>query len=165
MNGHANMNSTNEVQIWAGRPSQWVNFRTYVSCLVVFAIGIFAALNGGNFISYIVAAIAVLIAGWAYLNIRCWSYTLTSERYKYRFGVLSRKFHEIELYRVKDVVLDQPFWIRIVGRANVTVVGFDAVRPIAHLRAIPDGAAVREAFRNLIEKRRDIKSVRVSERG
>jgi hypothetical protein len=62
-------------------------------------------------------------------------------------------------------VLDQPFWLRIVGRANITVVGFDVVRPIAHLRAIPDGATVRESFRTLIEQRRDIKSVRVSERG
>lgn len=168
-----NMTNTNEVQVWAGRPSQWVNFGRNVSGLIIFALVVLAvrlvvpADNVGmaTFATAGAAVLVVLDSGLAYLNIRCRSYTLTSQRYKYSFGIFSRKHHEIELYRVKDVVLDQPFWLRIVGRANITVVGFDVVRPIAHLRAIPDGATVRESFRTLIEQRRDIKSVRVSERG
>jgi len=32
------MNSANEVQIWIGRPSQWVNFGRNVSGLIIFAL-------------------------------------------------------------------------------------------------------------------------------
>ncbi|OJA59336.1 hypothetical protein BGV69_09080 [Burkholderia ubonensis] len=113
----------------------------------------------------LLALLPLIRAFWAYLDIRCCSYTLTDQRFRYSFGILSRRFHEVELYRIKDVVLDQPFLLRILGLSNITVVGFDMVKPIVQIRAVRDGEHVREALRNLVEARRDVKSVRVSEVG
>lgn len=87
------------------------------------------------------------------------------KRFQYSFGILSRRFHEVELYRIKDVVLDQPFLLRLFGLSNILVVGFDVVKPIVKIQAVRDGEKVREAFRTLVEARRDAKSVRVSEVG
>lgn len=155
-----------EIQSWTGRPSQWTNGPIFIVCFLLIAVLAVAALNVPN-----TPAIAFLIVfptarvAVAYLDIRCRSYTLTDQRFRYSFGILSRRFHEVELYRIKDVVLDQPFLLRILGLSNITVVGFDMVKPIVQIRAIRDGEKVRETFRTLVEARRDAKSVRVSEVG
>lgn len=94
----------------------------------------------------------------AYLDIRCRFYTLTDQRFRYSIGILSRRFHDVELYRIKDVVLNQPFFLRILGLSNITIVGFDMVNPIVKSRTIRDGENVREVFRNLVEARRNVKS-------
>ncbi|HGO6124564.1 TPA: PH domain-containing protein [Burkholderia cepacia] len=156
-----------EIQSWTGRPSQWTNGPLFLGCFLLAATCVFVALGVDKFriIALALAAIPILRAAVAYLDIRCRSYTLTDQRFRYSFGILSRRFHEVELYRIKDVVLDQPFFLRLLGLSNITVVGFDMVNPIVQIRAIRDGENARETFRTLVEARRDAKSVRVSEVG
>jgi len=114
-------------------------------------------------LAWIVFALTSLRIVWAYLRLRCQTYSLSSERFAHRYGVLSRSLNEIELYRVKDVVLRQPFLLRICGLSNITVVGFDEVKPVMVLKAVRDGEEVRECFRNFVEARRDVKRVGVFE--
>jgi membrane protein YdbS with pleckstrin-like domain len=156
-----------EIQSWEGRPSQWANFAIYFVCALITGVLAFGAVNshGQASIFALLIILPAARAGVAYLNIRCRSYSLSSQRFRYSHGILSRHFEEVELYRIKDVVLDQPFFLRIIGLSNITVVGFDVVKPIERIRAIRDGKNVREMFRNLVETRRDAKSVRVSEVG
>ncbi|WP_081086915.1 PH domain-containing protein [Burkholderia stagnalis] len=156
-----------EIQSWAGRPSQWTNGPLFLGCFLLAATCSFVALGVDRFriIALALTAIPILRAALAYLDIRCRSYTLTNQRFQYSFGILSRRFHEVELYRIKDVVLDQPFLLRLFGLSNILVVGFDVVKPIVKIQAVRDGEKVREAFRTLVEARRDAKSVRVSEVG
>lgn len=156
-----------ENQSWTGRPSQWTNGPLFLGCILLAATCTLVALEADKFhvIALSLAAIPILRAAVAYLDIRCRSYTLTDQRFRYRYGILSRRFHEVELYRIKDVVLDQPFILRLFGLSNILVVGFDVVKPIVKIQAIRDGEKVREAFRTLVEARRDAKSVRISEFG
>ncbi|WP_261528068.1 PH domain-containing protein [Burkholderia multivorans] len=155
-----------EIQFWTGRPSQWANAPIYFLCFLLIAALVVATFNAPHApLLALLIALPAMRAAVAYLDIRCRSYTLTAQRFRYSFGILSRRFHEVELYRIKDVVLDKPFLLRILGLSNITVVGFDMVKPIVQIRAIRDGENVREAFRNLVEARRDVKSVRVSEIG
>jgi uncharacterized membrane protein YdbT with pleckstrin-like domain len=158
-------NMASETRSWAGRPSQWINLWTFfLGSPVAIAAAAFAV-DGAN-VRAIASAVALIVAArilWAYLKIRCQSYTLTSERFTHKYGVLHRKFNEVELYRVKDAVLDQPFWLRLVGLSNITIVGFDEVKPVSTIRAVRDGSALRETFRTLVEARREVKGVRVSE--
>lgn len=156
-----------EIQSWEGRPSQWTNFTTYFFCALIAAVLALLAFNNSEHsrvlgLLIIVPAVRALVA---YLNIRCRSYSLSNQRFRYSHGILSRHFEEVELYRIKDVVLDQPFLLRLFGLSNITAVGFDVVKPIEQIRAVRDGKNVRELFRNLVEARRDVKSVRVSELG
>ena len=157
----------NESKAWTGRPSQWSNARTYFGAILVILLLAVLAMVIKEFQIPILVLMTAPLARvvWAYLKVKCIAYELTDQRFKYKTGVFSRHFHEVELYRIKDVVLDQPILLRIVGLANITVVGFDMVRPLVKIRAIREGAEVREAFRNLTEACRDTKSVRVSEIG
>lgn len=156
-----------EIQSWAGRPSQWTNAVIYFLCFLIIAALTGAAFNGSDLLPLFAVLIVFPVArvAVAYLDVRCRFYELTDQRFRYSIGILSRRFHDVELYRVKDVVLVQPFLLRVLGLSNITVVGFDMVKPIMEIRAIRDGANVREVFRNLVEARRDVKSVRVSEVG
>lgn len=156
-----------EIQSWTGRPSQWTNAAVFFVCFVLLAAltGAMVEMQGSRPVLGLLTALPLVRAAVAYLDTRCRSYLLTDQRFRYSFGILSRRFHDVELYRIKDVVLDQPFFLRILGLSNITIVGFDMVKPIVKIRAIRDGANVREVFRNLVEARRDVKSVRVSEVG
>ena len=59
--------------------------------------------------------VPALWAGWRYLVVKCRVYELTSQRLRLYEGVINRKIDEIELYRVKDTNIEQPFWFRMFG--------------------------------------------------
>ncbi|OJA91017.1 PH domain-containing protein [Burkholderia ubonensis] len=157
-----------ENQIWTGRPSQWLNASRYfiggvLSLLLVIALMTVEA-PARVWLS-IPLALVLLNMLWFYLVVRCQSYSMSDQRIKLSEGVLSRRYDEVELYRVKDAKLEQPFLFRLVGLSNITIVGFDMIDPIIELKAVRDGKELREKFRTIVESRRDAKSVRVSEMG
>jgi uncharacterized membrane protein YdbT with pleckstrin-like domain len=96
----------------------------------------------------------------AYLKTRCTDYALSNERLFLKTGVLSRHEDQIELYRVKDTRLEQPFALRVVGLSNVVISTSDASHPLLVLSAIKNGQEVREHLRSHVEKARDKKRVR-----
>ena len=57
----------------------------------------------------------LVVPFWKWLVVRCTEMTLTNQRLKIRSGVFSRKTNELELYRVKDTTLDEPFILRLVS--------------------------------------------------
>jgi uncharacterized membrane protein YdbT with pleckstrin-like domain len=71
-------------------------------------------------------------------------YELTTQRLKITRGILNRRLDEVELFRVKDYVMDQPLFLRLVGLGNLTLVSSDASTPRIALRAIAGVLAVRE---------------------
>ena len=84
--------------------------------------------------------------------IRWWTtrttvYELTTQRLKIHRGILTRRLEEVELYRVKDYVLEQPLFLRLLGLGNLTLVSSDATTPSIVLRAIAGVAALREQLR------------------
>lgn len=97
--------------------------------------------------------------------IRWWTtrttvYELTTQRLKIHRGILTRRLEEVELYRVKDYVLEQPLFLRLLGLGNLTLVSSDATTPSIVLRAIAGVAALREQLRTAVQAERDRKRVR-----
>ena len=133
----------NEEQIWKGSPSQWSNFTTYLMCAIFFWLGF-----------------PVFIAIWKYLTVRAWTIEISSQRVIEEKGVLSKTTDELELYRVKDIRLNQPFWLRLVGLSTIVLVTSDKTNPILRIPAIKEGKKLREMIRNAVDLRRDQKGVR-----
>jgi uncharacterized membrane protein YdbT with pleckstrin-like domain len=88
------------------------------------------------------------------------SYELTTQRLRIRRGILNRRLDELELYRVKDYVMEQPFFLRMLGLGNLTLLSADASTPTVAIRAIAGVEAVREKLRNAVQSERDRKRVR-----
>jgi uncharacterized membrane protein YdbT with pleckstrin-like domain len=132
-----------ERDIWAGSPSQVTNLGTFILMGLLF---------------WLVVPIFVII--WKYLVTKNTRYELTSQRLRMRSGVINKKLEELELYRVKDYKLDQPFFLRLFSLGNVVLETSDPSTPVIVIPAIADAEGVREKVRNAVEERKDAKNVR-----
>jgi uncharacterized membrane protein YdbT with pleckstrin-like domain len=56
-------------------------------------------------------------------------YTLTAQRLEIERGILARRYESIDLFRVRDVVLEQTVLERLRGVGRITVVSTDALEP------------------------------------
>ncbi len=149
--------------LWSGHTSQWVHFWYYFFCLLL-AVGIavgatIAALPTGalSYLALLVPAFMWLIRWWV---TKCTHYELTSQRLRIRTGILNKKVDELELFRVKDYTMEQPFLLRLVGLGNLTMITSDATSPTVAIRAIAGIETVREKLRQAVQSERDRKRVR-----
>lgn len=152
-----------EAVLWSGHTSQWVHFWFYFFCMllaagIVVAATVFAPPTGGlTYLALVLPAGLWIVRWWV---TKCTTYELTSQRLRIRTGVLNRRVDELELYRVKDYAMEQPFLLRLVGLGNVTMITSDATNPSVLISAIPDVETVREKLRAAVQTERDRKRVR-----
>jgi len=132
-----------EKEIWSGTPSQWVGFTSYLFWLLPMGW----------------MGLGVLISIWKYLTIKTWRIRVTNERIIEEKGVLSKVTNELELFRVKDITLDEPFWLRLVGLCNIRLVTSDRTNPLYTLPGVSNGKQLREELRTVIDERRTEKGV------
>ena len=132
-----------EQVVWSDSPSQVLNLTVFVVCALFFWL-----------------VVPVFIALWKWLVIRNIRYELTSERLRLREGVLNRKLDELELYRVRDYRLEQPFWLRLFSLGNIIVTATDTMNPVVVLRAVRNSENVLELVRRHVEECRARKNVR-----
>ena len=147
-----------EITLWEGRPSQWLNLGPFLIALTV-AIGI----GVGGVILFPVWGLEVVPALyliWRWLKVRSQKFELTSERLRVTEGIFSQKIDEIELYRVKDIAMERPLWMRMTGLASVLLDTSDRSMPKLTLPAISNGVELREQLRKQVEEIRDKKRVR-----
>ena len=131
-----------EQLIWAGSPSQLVNAPTFAVCALFFWL-----------------VIPIFYAAWKWLVTRNVRHELTTERLKMRQGVLNKELDELELYRVHDYKLEQPFWLRLFSLGNITLRTADASNPVVVLRGIRESERVYELLRTYVEECRTRKRV------
>ena len=151
--------ASGESSLWKGHTSQWVHFWYYLFCVLL----IIAALVGVPFTGGL-SAIGIVVPFGMWL-VRWWmtkttAYELTTQRLKISSGILNRKLDELELFRVKDYSMNQPFFLRMVSLGNLTLVTSDASSPTVNIRAIPNVEDVREKLRTAVQNERDRKRVR-----
>ncbi len=148
-----------ESTLWQGHTSQWVHFWTYSAC----ALLAIAALAGIPFTGGFSALGLVIPLVWGpirWFTNRATSYELTTQRLRIRRGILNRRLDELELYRVKDYIMEQPLFLRLLGLGNLTLLSSDASTPSIALRAIARVETVREKLRTAVQSERDRKRVR-----
>jgi uncharacterized membrane protein YdbT with pleckstrin-like domain len=152
-----------ETVLWSGHTSQWVHFWYYLFCVVLavgiaFAATIPALFTGGlAYLALIIPLLMWLIRWWV---TKCTHYELTSQRLRIRTGILNKVVDELELFRVKDYSMEQPFLLRLIGLGNISMVSSDASHPNVALRAIPGVEDVREKLRTAVQAERDRRRVR-----
>ena len=153
------MSDEAEKAVWKGGPSQIVNLPTFVASALVAMVFLVV---GDQIQTYIMlgAVIPALWAGWKWLVVRCHRFEISTERLKTLQGVLNRNVDELELYRVKDTRILQPFWLRLFGLGHVVLETSDRSHPKATLHAIKGPREVGEILRREVEALREKKRVR-----
>src|SRR3979490_3312129 len=102
-----------EETIWRGTSSQTKNLGLFILS------GLFCWL-----------IVPIFIALTRYLQTKNNVFELTNERLKITEGVFSKVTETLELYRVKDIEVLQPFIYRIVGLENIKVNTSDLSSPV-----------------------------------
>ena len=149
-----------ESQIWTGSPSQWLNAGWFITCLigagVLFTV---AALTAQPLLAAlaVVPAIAALVK---FLTVRSTRIDVTTERITTTVGIFSRRKWDMELYRVKDTMLHEPFLLRMVRRANIQIISSDRSSPSITLPALPNAEWLRQQIRSNVERLRLKRGVR-----
>ncbi len=75
------------------------------------------------------------------------------------------KADELELYRVKDTALVEPFWLRLVSLGHIDLTTSDRTTPYLRIAAVPDASQLREEVRRAVERRRVERGVRETDVG
>lgn len=132
-----------ETTVWSGTSSQWVNFGTYLLCLL-----------------FCWLIVPIFIAVYKYLEVKTRRYELTTERLRITHGILTKHTEEIELYRVKDSALVEPFPLRLFSLGDIVLDTSDKTMPRVSINAIRDAKEVREQLRKQVETQRQTKRVR-----
>lgn len=94
------------------------------------------------------------------LNVR---YRITNQRIEYVTGVFSLSRSTVELFRVSDLAVREPPFLRLRGAGHLAVLSEDASEPEIHFRAIPEIEEVREALREAVLEARRVHRVRLLE--
>ncbi len=161
-----------EPLVWQGTPAVRAQLPTYAAL----ALGVVAATAGllflgragdaagdagvggrslGPLVPWLLALLwlgAGVVALSVYLQSRSTRYTLTSERLRVITGLLSTTTQELELRRVRDTVVVQPFFQRLLGLGHVTLISADASTPRVTLRSVADPAALQSTIRSYVQQ-------------
>jgi uncharacterized membrane protein YdbT with pleckstrin-like domain len=145
-----------EQELWRGHPSQVLNFSIYLFWALVLVLALFVvfyvgALGESLFWSAIILGIVALIAlintAVAYLHLRAVEYVVTTQRVRVVSGIFSKDIQEIELFRVKDTMAHQSFFLRLFGLGTITILSGDERQPRIVLSGVPRAIELREKLR------------------
>ena len=153
------MSETTEEIIWEGSQSQVLNFGIFISMGIISLIILALSLMFFPLAAILVVIpIAYLFIKW--LTVKNHRYKVTTERIFYTTGIFSKKTESLELYRVRDVDMYEPFWQRLFKLGNVALTTSDKTAMNFLLKAVPNPAELMNNIRKNVEQRRDVKRVR-----
>lgn len=90
-------------------------------------------------------------------------YRLTTQRLFVQKGLIAKHLEELELFRVKDVIVKQSILQRILGFGTITVLSTDDSNPHVALIGINKPVDVKEIIRNSFRAARKREGVRAAE--
>jgi len=150
-----------EARIWTGSPSQVKNVIPFLFAALL-AFGILFA----TFIVWLwppgigFLGVPVIYAVCRWLAVQCQQFELTSERLIATRGFLSRVTDTLELYRVKDMRIVQPFGLRLFGLENIELMTSDLTSPRIVIDHIPSSLRLPDKIREQVEACRLAKGTR-----
>ena len=159
------MNDTNinEKIIWEGSQSQILNIPAFLFSIglaaVIVIISIITSSSTGLFLLFLLL-IPVIYAFWKWLQVHFIRYKFTDQRLISTTGIFSKKTDTIELYRVRDLELLEPFLYRLFKKGTIKMITIDTITPSFIIKAVPDPKGLFDKLRVAVEHRRDIKRVR-----
>lgn len=149
------MTSLDEFQ-WSDRPSQLLNAIRFTFSLGLLYICLFVLPKVVSILLpdmdtaslYIGKSLALTIICkviYDYVFIRLNLYKINSGIFTEKTGVFSRSTETIDLFRVKDIALEEPFFLRIFKMGNIILYSSDKTSPTLKIRAIsrPEGIFVK----------------------
>jgi len=109
----------------------------------------------------LVIGIFILVGVW-YRTIAT-KYRLTSQRFIVRRGLIARRVEELELYRIKDVSMQQGMIQRLLNYGSVLILSTDDSSPRILLEGISNPFQIKEQIRTRYRMARKTERIRAAE--
>jgi membrane protein YdbS with pleckstrin-like domain len=90
-------------------------------------------------------------------------YKLTTQRFFVRRGIIAKKVDEIELFRVKDVTMQQGILQRLLGFGSMTILSTDDTTPVIVMHNIANPTEKKEIIRKAYRSARKLEGMRATE--
>jgi uncharacterized membrane protein YdbT with pleckstrin-like domain len=129
--------------IWSATEGQVVNLGYFALCLAF---------------CWLLLPIVAMVVRYLRTALHC--YELTGQRLRERTGILNRQTEELELYRVKDMAIEQPLAQRLFGRGRIVLQTSDRSTPLVVLNGIAAPREVAQLLREHVEQCRATRGVR-----
>lgn len=136
--------------------------------LVFIGLGIGLAIRAQDFswpawVALVPLAFGVLLLLLVWIRVKSCSYRLTTQRLLVRRGWFAKELNELELYRVKDVVVNQGILPRLLGYGTITVLAEDDSTPEVDLVRVSRPTRVKEMIRTQYRAARQREGVHPTE--
>lgn len=133
-------NDNQEKTIWTGKPSTILIWPHWVLLFVTFGLWF-----------------PVFI--YFYLKLNSYVFTITTHRITVRAGLFSKQTEMVELYRIRDYQLDEPFLYRIFGGfSNIILQTKDSTNPTIGIVGVKNGQYLMDEIRKNVEIQRSTKA-------
>lgn len=116
-----------------------------------------------TWVALIPLALGVILLLLVWIRVNSCSYRLTTQRLIVRRGWLAKHVNELELYRVKDVVVDQGGLQRLLAYGTITVLADDDTTPKVDLVRVSRPTTIKEMIRTQYRAARQREGVRPTE--
>ncbi len=121
-------------------------------------------LDGDQFYTLVFFVLLVIRRIWKLivhiLAVLCTEIRLTEDLLSFRRGILNKFEKGVELYRIKDFSLYEPFLYRILGLQNIHIIASDQTFRFPRLIGVPKKAGLYEMLKKHVEAAREAKGVR-----
>ena len=90
-----------------------------------------------NALYLILLSIPFVVLGlYKYFLIISSTFYLSDQQLIIQRGVFTKTVNYLELYRIKDILVEQPFWMKALGLMNITLLSFDKEESLSVLKGI-----------------------------
>ena len=158
--------------LWRDSPSQLLNFWVFLFVgltawppllvilgFIVMPLAEYEEIDPGfGFVSFFFLLLVFQIALLAFkiVEVHTTKYELNEDLFVYTHGVFNVRVEQMELLRIRDQLIHKPFFLRIFGLGNLTLLSTDESTPSMTIKAVHRVINVAEAFKNARETHKEV---------
>jgi len=94
-----------------------------------------------------------LAACYRFIYNRHINYLITTEYIRISQGIFLKRIDQLEMYRIKDYVMTQPFSLQLFGLMDLLIKSTDPENPVIWLRGIPESDII-DTIRDRVQEAR-----------
>ncbi|MBM4358983.1 MAG: PH domain-containing protein [Deltaproteobacteria bacterium] len=114
---------------------------------------------GSVFLAVLTLGLALLYLKWKSVGVH---YRVTTQRIVIERGVFSKRMDQLDVYRITDYAIEQPFSQRLLGTGNLILKSMDTTNPEIRIDAVKtDIRGLYENLRRATELERQRRGVRL----
>lgn len=122
-----------EINIRPAAVFAFIKISPFFICTVLFLLLAWRFWPGLVWFSFV----SIAMGFYRYLYIRNIRYVVTDEIIRVTRGIFFKRTDQVELFRVKDYILEQPFVLQIFRLMDLCLKSTDPENPVIWLRGIP----------------------------